>query len=253
MKNLFEFILISTLRVNDFINSSISNVRIKLTQYQLHIFYMLIALLLCIGLVTMLLSNSNIIWIIIYSVILFINLLFVSAAIYAFEKNIKILKIDGKWGAHKITEAQTVLNSINPEEKIDVQSNNGFKKIEKEKIIELIKEKKWFRSDNLDVDLNNLFDLNFYKIDKLSIHAVFSQPIDTGRILFQLFDLKIFTEKQVKEIYRADIIKIRNNKLKGNYNDHKSKLITNNGLFGCDEINIHDDLNKLSSVTKSYK
>ncbi len=96
MKNLFEFILISTLRVNDFINSSISRVRIKLTQYQLHIFYILMAILMCIGLITMLMSNSNIIWVIIYSIILFTNLLFISAAIYAFEKNIKILKIDGK-------------------------------------------------------------------------------------------------------------------------------------------------------------
>ncbi len=241
MKKIFDFTLTSALRISDYINTLIKNTKIKITQYQLHIIYLLMAIILILGLTAMLSNNTSNLLLTIYCIILFLNLLFVSAAIYAFENNIKVIKTEGIWITTKIVGTENLNNHKNldkPTIELNVSSENNQEKEKIQKMIEFIKKHNYFRSDNLDTDLKNLLELNFYKIKKYSIHATYSSPIVTGRILFQLYDLNYFTEEQLKEVYKSEKIAIRGTKLKGNYSDHKFKLITKNNLYSNDLVNI---------------
>jgi len=130
----------------------------------------------------------------------------------------KIIKINNE--ANSITNKESKIKEINISDIV-------------KKLINL----RWFHGERIEENLNNLLNYKLEKIKKKSIICNFDMQIQIGTILFQLFELGLFTEIELKNIYKSNIITTFDKKsIKGDYSIHKFRL--KNPFSKYDEINL---------------
>lgn len=114
---------------------------------------------------------------------------------------------------------------------------------------------KWFSSGKgsseiyLYNDLMNLINLNLTDIGEGGLISETSKKIDIGRVLFQLVEVGIWQENDVKKVYANKIIKYKgslNSFDLNTYNDHKRAFSIKNNLYKNPDINIPQLFNKNS-------